>query len=127
MDAGSSAGSEARFAAYVEALGVMLGHADRQQPIHDYCLGAADADRAQERRADGGGDGPGSSRREASIELLHFVGNTPWSDAAMLAKVGELVLPAIERFLRNTPDRKLSPEIRRLKRLVERAAERNSG
>jgi len=29
--------------------------------------------------------------------LLHFVGNAPWSDAAMLAKVGELVLPAIER------------------------------
>jgi SRSO17 transposase len=29
--------------------------------------------------------------------LLHFIGNAPWSDAAMLAKVGELVLPAIER------------------------------
>jgi SRSO17 transposase len=29
--------------------------------------------------------------------LLHFVGNAPWSDAAMLAKVGELVLPGIER------------------------------
>ena len=39
MDGGSSAGSEARFTAYVEALGVVLGHADRQQPMHDYCLG----------------------------------------------------------------------------------------
>jgi SRSO17 transposase len=29
--------------------------------------------------------------------LLHFVGNAPWSDAAMLGKVAELVLPAIER------------------------------
>ena len=29
--------------------------------------------------------------------LLHFVGNTPWSDTAMLAKVAEMVLPAIER------------------------------
>ena len=29
--------------------------------------------------------------------LLHFVGNAPWSDAAMLAKVSELVLPALER------------------------------
>ena len=29
--------------------------------------------------------------------LLHFVGNAPWSDTAMLAKVGELVLPAITR------------------------------
>jgi hypothetical protein len=39
MDRGSSEESEARFAAYVEALGAVLGHADRQQPMHDYCLG----------------------------------------------------------------------------------------
>jgi SRSO17 transposase len=39
MDGGSSEGSEARFAAYVEALGAVLGHVDRQQPMHDYCLG----------------------------------------------------------------------------------------
>jgi large subunit ribosomal protein L28 len=32
----------------------------------------------------------------------------------------------IDSFLRGTPDRKLSPEIRRLKRRVERTAERNS-
>src|SRR5215469_11430006 len=38
MDGGSSEWSEARFAAYVEALGTVLGHADRQQPMHDYCL-----------------------------------------------------------------------------------------
>ena len=38
MDGGSSEGSEARFAAYVEALGTVLGHADRHQPMHDYCL-----------------------------------------------------------------------------------------
>jgi len=33
----------------------------------------------------------------------------------------------IDAFLRETPDRKLSPEIRRLKRRVQRAAARNSG
>lgn len=33
----------------------------------------------------------------------------------------------IDAFLRNTPDRKLSPEVRRLKRRVERAAARSSG
>ena len=32
----------------------------------------------------------------------------------------------IDAFLRGTPARKLSPEIRRLKRRVDRAAERNS-
>jgi hypothetical protein len=35
MDDGSSEGSEARFAAYVEALGAVLGHADRQKPMRD--------------------------------------------------------------------------------------------
>ena len=38
MDGGSNEGSEVRFAAYVEALGTVLGHADRQQPMHDYCV-----------------------------------------------------------------------------------------
>ena len=33
----------------------------------------------------------------------------------------------IDAFLRNTPDRKLSPEVRRLKRRVERAAGRKRG
>ena len=33
----------------------------------------------------------------------------------------------IDAFLRNTPDRKLSPEIRRLKRRVERAQPRSTG
>ena len=33
----------------------------------------------------------------------------------------------IDAFLRNTPDRKLSPEIRRLKRRVERAQPRSNG
>ncbi len=31
--------SELRFAAYVEALSVALGHADRKGPFRDYCLG----------------------------------------------------------------------------------------
>ena len=39
MEGGSVEGSEARFAAYVEALGAVLGHADRQEPMRDYCLG----------------------------------------------------------------------------------------
>jgi len=33
----------------------------------------------------------------------------------------------IDALLRDTPDRNLSPQIRRLKRRVERAAERNGG
>jgi hypothetical protein len=39
VDGGSDGGNEARFAAYVEQLGTALGHADRREPLHDYCLG----------------------------------------------------------------------------------------
>jgi hypothetical protein len=96
MDGGSSEGSEARFAAYVEALGAVLGHADRQEPMRDYCLGLL---MPIERK---GVEPMAAVTAPAQVaakhqSLLHFVGNAPWSDAAMLAKVGELVLPAIER------------------------------
>jgi hypothetical protein len=33
------AGSEAPSAVYVEALGSVLGHADRREPMRDYCMG----------------------------------------------------------------------------------------
>ena len=32
-------GGEAAFEAYVEALVEVIGHADRAQPLRDYCLG----------------------------------------------------------------------------------------
>ena len=32
-------GSEERFRAYVEALAEVIGHADREQPLRDYCVG----------------------------------------------------------------------------------------
>jgi SRSO17 transposase len=85
MDGGSSEGSEARFAAYVEALGVVLGHADRQQPMHDYCLGLLmPIDRKSvEPMAAVTAPGQVAAKHQS---LLHFVGNAPWSDAAMLGK-----------------------------------------
>jgi SRSO17 transposase len=82
--------SEARFAAYVEGLGQVRGHADRQEPMRDYCLGLMMpiARKSVE---------PMAAVAAKHQSLLHFVGNAPWSDTAMLARVGELVLPAIER------------------------------
>ena len=96
MDGGSSEGSEARFAAYVEALGAVLGHADRQQPMHDYCLGLLMPIERKSVEPMAAVTAPAQVAAKHQ-SLLHFVGNAPWSDAAMLAKVGELVLPAIER------------------------------
>ena len=96
MDGGSSEESEARFAAYVEALAAVLGHADRQQPMHDYCLGLLMPieRKSVEPMAAVAAPAQVAAKHQS---LLHFVGNAPWSDAAMLAKVGELVLPAITR------------------------------
>src|SRR6201982_597196 len=96
MEGGSSEESEARFAAYVDALGAVLGHVDRQQPMHDYCLGLLMPIERKSVEPMAAVTAPAQvSAKHQS--LLHFVGNAPWSDAAMLAKVGELVLPAITR------------------------------
>src|SRR6202007_1276439 len=96
MDGGSSEGSEAGFGSYVEALGGVLGHADRQQPMHDYCLGLLMpiARKSVEPMAAVTAPAHVAAKHQS---LLHFVGNAPWSDAAMLDKVRELVLPVIER------------------------------
>ena len=96
MDGAACEGNEARFAAYVEALGAVLGDADRQGPMRDYCLGLMMplARKSVEPLAAVTAPAGVAAKHQS---LLHFVGNAPWSDAAMLAKVGELVLPAIER------------------------------
>ena len=92
MDGGSSDAGEARFAVYVEALGTVLGHADRQQPMHDYCLGLLMPIERKSVEPMAAVTAPAQVAAKHQ-SLLHFVGNAPWSDAAMLAKVGELVLP----------------------------------
>src|SRR5499425_653228 len=96
MDSGSSEGSEARFAAYVEALGGALGHADRQEPMRDYCLGLLMPIERKSVEPMAAVTAPAQVAAK-HLSLLHFVGNAPWSDAAMLDKVRELVLPVIER------------------------------
>jgi SRSO17 transposase len=96
MDGGSSQESEARFAAYVEALGAVLGHADRQQPMHDYCLGLLMPIERKSVEPMAAVTAPAQVAAKHQ-SLLHFVGNAPWSDAAMLDKVRELVLPVVER------------------------------
>ena len=85
MEGGSRQESEARFAGYVEALGAVLGHADRQQPMHDYCLALLMpiARKSVEPMAAVTAPAQVAAKHQS---LLHFVGNAPWSDTAMLAK-----------------------------------------
>ena len=88
--------SEARFAEYVEGLTSVIGHADRAAPLKGYCIGllAAEGRRSVEPMAAVIAPAGVSAQHQ---QLLHFVANSAWSDAAMLAKVQEMVLPAIER------------------------------
>lgn len=87
--------SEARFVAYVESLTQALGHEDRAQPFQDYCTGLLMPGERKSVEPMAAVVAP--SRVSAEHQsLLHFVGQAPWLDEAVLDKVRELVLPAIE-------------------------------
>src|SRR3979490_1725701 len=85
-----------RFAAYVEAMVGVIGHADRAEPRPDFCGGLL---MPGGRR---GGEPIGAVTAPARVSakhqlLLHFVANAAWSDERVLARVHELTLPIIER------------------------------
>ena len=87
---------EARFERYVDGLASVIGHADRVGPLRDYCRGLL---MPGERKSVEPMAAITAPHRTAAQHqsLLHFVSQGGWSDAAVLAKVRELVLPAIER------------------------------
>src|SRR5260370_28944119 len=88
--------SESRFAAYVEGLVEVIGHADRTVPLRDYCLGLLMPGERKSVEPMAAVTAP--ARVPAQHQsLLHFVGNAAWSDERVLGKVRDLVLPAIER------------------------------
>jgi|SRR5215211_2013568 SRSO17 transposase len=87
---------EVRFAAYVAALVGGIGHADRATPLRDYCTGLLMP--AERKSVEPMAAVTAPARVAAPHQsLLHFIGQAPWSDAAVLTKVRDLVLPAIER------------------------------
>src|SRR5450755_1760865 len=88
--------SESRFAGYVEGLVSVIGHADRAGPLRDYCLGLMMPCERKSVEPMAAVTAPGRTAAQHQ-SLLHFVGNAAWSDEKVLAKVRELVLPAIER------------------------------
>ena len=83
-------GSAFRFAAFVGEIVSVIGHVDRERPLNDYCAGlmVTEGRRSVEPIA------AVTAPREVPAQhqrLLHFVANAPWSDAAVLAKVRELI------------------------------------
>src|SRR5262252_9301157 len=87
---------ETRFTGYVEGLTSVMGHADRAGPLHDYCLGLVMPCERKSVEPMAAITAPGRTAAQHQ-SLLHFIGQGEWSDAAVLAKVREMVLPQIER------------------------------
>jgi len=88
--------SESRFSAYVEGLVSVIGHADRARPLRDYCMGLMMP--CERKSVEPMAAVTAPARVAAQHQsLLHFVGEGRWSDEKVLAKVREMVLPAIRR------------------------------
>ena len=87
--------AEGRFSAYVDGLASVIGHADRVGPLRDYCTGLMLP--VERKSVEPLAAVTSPSRVSAQHQsLMHFVSQSAWSDAAVLAKAGELVLPTIE-------------------------------
>ena len=87
---------DGRFSAYVEALASVIGHADRQKPLGDYCRGLLTACERKSVEPLAAVTAPGRTSAQHQ-SLLHFVGIGGWSDERVLEKVSDLILPAIQR------------------------------
>ncbi len=88
--------SEAAFSAYVDHLVEVIGHADRVAPLRDYCLGLLMPLKRKSVEPMAAVTAP--PRVAAKHQsLLHFVGQAPWSDEALLAQVRDLGL-GLPRF-----------------------------
>ena len=92
----ASGDSESRFSAYVEGLVSVIGHADRANPLRDYCLGLMMPCERKSVEPMAAVTAPGRTAAQHQ-SLLHFVGNAAWSDEKVLAKAREMVQPMIER------------------------------
>ena len=89
-------GSESRFAGYVEGLASVIGHADRVRPLRDYCVGLIMPCERKSVEPMAAVTAPGRVAAQHQ-SLLHFANEAAWSDEKVLAKVRELVTPALER------------------------------
>jgi SRSO17 transposase len=91
---GDTSGS--RFSAYVDGVVSVIGHADRVAPLHDYCAGLMLPCERKSVEPMAARTAPARASAQHQ-KLLHFVGVAGWSDERVLAKVREMVLPAMQR------------------------------
>ena len=88
--------SARRFSKFIEGIVSVIGHADRTRPLRDYCIGLMMPCGRKSVEPMAAVTAP--ERVAAQHQsLLHFVNQSPWSDEQVLAKVREMVVPALER------------------------------
>jgi len=80
----------------MEGLAQAAGHADRHTPLQNYCMGVLLPGERKSVEPIAAVTAPGRTSAQHQ-SLLHFVSQSEWSDEKVLAKVREMVLPAIER------------------------------
>jgi SRSO17 transposase len=96
MDLDQRGAGEARFASYIAGLGSVIGHTERTRPLRDYCTGLILPGERKSVEPMAARTAPARTSAQHQ-SLLHFVANAAWSDEDVLAKVREMVLPAIEQ------------------------------
>src|ERR1700688_2623674 len=88
--------SQERFAAYVGALVGVIGHADRAEPLHDYCRGLLMPGERKSVEPIAAVTAPDRVAAKPQ-SLLHCVAIAAWWDERVLARLDELPLPIFER------------------------------
>ena len=89
-------GGEERFSAYLDELASVMGRVSRVGPMRDYCTGLLLPGERKSVEPIAAVTAPARVAAQHQ-SLLHFVAQGNWSDDAVLGKVREMVLPAIER------------------------------
>ena len=87
---------EERFAAYLDAIAAVLGHASRASAARAYCTGPLLPGERKSIEPMAARIEPGRVRAKHQ-SLHHVVAKAEWDDAALLRAVRDQVLPAIER------------------------------
>jgi SRSO17 transposase len=85
-----------RFDEYLDHLAEALGHADRREPLRQYCSGLLLPLERKSLEPMAGALAP-STVRSTHQAMHHFVADSPWSDKALLRAVRGWTLPAIEQ------------------------------
>jgi SRSO17 transposase len=87
---------ERRFAAYIEGLAEAAGHADRNVPLKNYCMGLLLPGERKSVEPMAARLAPDRVRRMHQ-SLHHVVADAPWRDEAVLDRCLDFVLPAMLR------------------------------